>query len=539
MPDPTPRARVRVPPRRWASITVRLVIATAIAVAAVGLGAGGTADAHPLGNFTVNRYARVEVSGPVVRVYYVLDEAELPAFQDRKEVAAGEETFVRRRLAEIVADLSLQVDGRPLALTTAGSSLDQPTGQGGLQTLRVAAILAARLPDAPSGTPRRLTFADRNQPDRVGWREIVTVARGGARIVSTTAPTRDVSNELRRYPGDLISAPLDLRQADMTFVPGASTVAAEPVPASSAPPTRSGGLFASLITRQNLNPVVLAGMLAVALAVGAGHAVLPGHGKTVMAAYLVGTKGRPIDAVLLGVIVSVMHTASVLVLGLVLFRVDQSTSIDRFYPQLNVVSGVLAAGLGVWLLIGRLRRYRALRALDPADDRHDHDQLVPALMGAEVLAVDEGSPPPAHDLTSLADGGHDHDHHDHDDHHDHHHHGPGGHTHELPADVAPLSRRGLVLLATSGGVVPSPTAVIVVVSAFSLGRPALGLTLIAAFSIGLAVTLTAVGLALVFGRRFIERRFSLRSFELLPTLGALTLIVLGLVLAVRGLAGGV
>ncbi len=118
----------------------------------------------------------------------------------------------------------------------------------------------------------------------------------------------------------------------------------------------------------------------------------------------------------------------------------------------------------------------------------------------------------------------------------HHHHGPGGHTHELPDDVAPLSRRGLILLATSGGIVPSPSAVIVVVAAFSLGRIALGLTLIAAFSIGLAATLTAVGLALVFGRSVLERRFPSRSFRYLPLAGAVMLIVAGGVLAAEGLA---
>ncbi|MDQ6697838.1 MAG: hypothetical protein M3Z46_10335, partial [Actinomycetota bacterium] len=116
-----------------------------------------------------------------------------------------------------------------------------------------------------------------------------------------------------------------------------------------------------------------------------------------------------------------------------------------------------------------------------------------------------------------------------------HHHGPGGHTHELPEDVAPLSRRGLVVLATSGGIVPSPSAVIVVVAAFSLGRIALGLTLIAAFSVGLAATLTAVGLTLVFGRTAFERRFPNRSLRYLPLAGAIALIVAGGVLASQGL----
>ena len=325
-------------------------------------------------------------------------------------------------------------------------------------------------------------------------------------------------------------------------MPGRTAVAAAPLPRAGTPPKRSGDSLTDLVTRQDLDVGVVLGMLAVALAIGAGHAFLPGHGKTLMGAYLVGTKGRPVDAFLLGAIVSLMHTASVLALGLVLFRVNESISLERLYPSLTVVSGLLAAAFGTFLLVTRSRRIRQARRDHVAghDHLHGHDhepEPVPVLAGGGC-----GRPRPPQPTatttttTSTTTGpsrpsrprgrqfGHSH--------------GAGHwHTHELPPDVPPFSRRGIVMLATSGGLVPSPSAVLVVVSAFSLGRVGLGLSLIAAFSLGLAATLTAIGLSLVFGRGFVERHWG-RSLDVLPVVGAMAMVVLGLALAARGYLAG-
>jgi ABC-type nickel/cobalt efflux system permease component RcnA len=492
----------------------------------VVIGAGTTAGAHPLGNVTVNRYARVEVSAGMARVYYVLDNAEIPAFQERRAVEADRAGYLRAEVERIRAGLTLEVDGRPVELRAVRSGLDRPEGEAGLLTLRIAAIFEARLAPRPDRVSS-LTFADRNEPRRLGWREIVVVARGDAQLRTSTAPRRDLSDELRAYPDDLLQAPLDLRAVRATFAPGRQAVTAAPLPRAGTPPERSGDALTDLIVRQDLDAGVVAGMLAIALGIGAGHAFLPGHGKTLMGAYLVGTRGRPVDAFLLGAIVSVMHTASVLLLGLVLFRVDRSISLDRIYPTLTVVSGLLAAGFGVFLIVTRARRIGRARRDHVAD--HDH-RPEPVLVGA-------GAP--------MAHHQHGHDEHGHDE-HGHgqgagpagrsfgHSHGPGHwHRHELPPDVAPFSRRGIAMLATSGGLVPSPSAVLVVVSAFSLGRVALGLSLVGAFSVGLAGTLTALGLSLVFGRGIVERHWG-RSLELLPVLGAGAMVVLGLALAARG-----
>ncbi|HZQ86388.1 MAG TPA: hypothetical protein VFA83_16180, partial [Acidimicrobiales bacterium] len=372
------------------------------------------ASAHPLGNFTVNRYARVELSAGVARVYYVLDEAEIPAFQDRDAVASDPAAFADRRARAIASGLSLTVDGAAVPLTVAAQSLSQPMGQGGLHTLRLAIRYDGALPQVAG--PLHAVFSDGNEPDRVGWRELVVVARGDARIETSNAPARDVSDELRKYPTDLIRSPLDLRQATFSFRPGTVAVSPAPLSRTTGAVSRAGGSFAKLVTRTHLTPLVLAGMLLGALLFGAVHALAPGHGKTVMAAYLVGTRGRMADAVLLGTIVSLMHTGSVLVLGLVLFHVSRTTSLEKLYPVLTLVGGLAVVAVGAGLLRSRLRTLRHTR-------EHAH--------------------------------GHSHT----------HSHGPHTHSHELPAGVSPLSRRGLIVLAGAGGILPSPSAVIVLVSA--------------------------------------------------------------------------
>ena len=539
--------------------------AALVVMLAVVLGWVGVASAHPLGNFTVNRYARVEVAGPVVRVYYVLDEAEIPAFQDRNAVRADPEAFAQRRLTDILAHLSLTIAGRPVAMTVTDHLLTQPPGQGGLPTLRLAAVLEA--PAAPAGDASATAggvdavFADGNEADRIGWREIVVTAKADSTVLRSTAPGVDSSNELRTYPANLIQAPLDLRQASFRYVPGQQAVTAVKLQSPTAAPTRSGSSFTSLVDRQHLTPWVLAGMLAIATVFGAAHALAPGHGKTVMAAYLVGTRGRPRDAVLLGVVVSAMHTASVLVLGIILFRLSRNASVDRIYPWLKIASGLLVAGLGVWMLRSRLGALRASRAMavaqvvpspalvlaghghvghdhgdhghdHPHADNHGHDHPHADDHGPEHPHADDHGPEHPH----ADDHGHDHPHGD-----DHdgaalvHSHGGLRHSHELPEGVAPLSRRGILVLATAGGLFPSPSALVVLVSAFTLGRTVLGLALVGAFSVGLAATLTAVGLLLVYGKRVAMRRPGLRrAIPVLPVAGAGAIAFVGAVLLWQG-----
>ena len=546
------------------------LLATVLSMVAFASPAG----AHPLGNFTVNRYARVEISAGVVRIYYVLDEAEIPTFQEGAAPKTDPIGFAAARTADLAAHLRLSVDNNVLPLTASVPEMSLPPGQAGLRTLHLSVLFSAPL----SGTatdPHTLDFVDSNQPDHIGWREIVVTARGDAHIKSSNAPDHDVSRELTAYPGNLIQSPLDLRRATATFTAGSQTVTPTPFIVSSRSVVRSGAGFAALINHKKITVLVLLGLLVVAAGFGAVHALAPGHGKTIMAAYLVGTRGRPRDAVLLGTIVSVMHTASVLALGGALYAISRNANPDRVYPYLKIASGAGIAGWGAWLIVQRTRILRRHRVgIDPDPLEVDGHLLAHAHAGhrhatenapQHAHAGHEGHGPDHDHEAPDADHHHDHDHdhdehdhHDHDehDHHDHdehdrhdhghephpesegHVHGPGGHTHELPEGVAPLSRRGLILLATGGGLFPSPSAVLVLISAFELHRTGLGLALIAAFSIGLAVTLTLVGLALVYGRRVVDRRRGfLPAIRLLPVASAAAITILGLAFAINGVTG--
>ena len=517
---------------RW---RLRLTLAGISVALALAFGTGPAA-AHPLGNFTTNRYARVEVSAGVLRVYYVLDEAELRAFERREALLRDRAGFIAGQVTAIRSGLRVSVAGAPLELVAAPARLDLLPGQAGLDTLRLAVVFSAALPAGELPLDGR--FEDLNEPDRIGWREAVVVGRGGASIIASDVPADDASDELRSYPEEGLQAPLDQRSATFTFAPGTRTVDVLELRPPATAATRAGGRLTALIERQELTIPVVAGILGLAFLFGSAHALGPGHGKTVMAAYLVGTRGRTVDAVLLGLIVSLMHTGSVLVLGLALLQLDRFGAIERIYPVLTVVSGLAVAGFAAVLLRSRLASLRA----DGSGAHHPHD-------ASDHAGHDHGGGAPVHDHATHDHATHDHATHDHATHgvvtavHEHrhedsghgHHHGPGGHTHDLAEGTKPLSRRGLVLLATSGGLLPSPSAVLVVVAGFAAGRVALGLSIVLAFSIGLAATLSAVGIALVLGRRVIERRGGGKAVRVLPVGGALALLTVGLVLLVTGL----
>lgn len=251
------------------------------------------------------------------------------------------------------------------------------------------------------------------------------------------------------------------------------------------------GRFVTLIDTVPTVATISVGLL-LALGIGALHGLAPGHGKAIAAAYLVGDRGRPRDAVLLGGVVALMHTGSVLLIGTVLYRATRRPDTAELSAVLQVASGVLVAGLGAWVL---RRRWR--RAGHPAGHAHDH---------------------------GGSDHGHDHD-----------------HAPALPEDVSPLSWPGLVVLGAAGGLLPSPSAMLVLFTSLAVGRLAYGLSLIAAFSLGLAATVSAVGLAAVWGRDLVvgelRRPWVQRLVHWAPVVAAAGVTLLGIVLAVRGLAG--
>jgi ABC-type nickel/cobalt efflux system permease component RcnA len=424
----------------------RLVVLLTVAAALVGPAA---ASAHPLGNFTINRFSRVEVSGPRVYVRYVLDLAEIPTFQaghiDRQAYAT-----------RIARNARLELDGRPATLVPLRTALAHPLGAGGLHTTRFEVILRGPLLDGST----HVTYHDGNYSDRIGWKEIVL----GATVPST-------SHELRAYPKDLLESPLDVTSASASLSPGSGADVAPPLSNGTslqAPDRIADAGFASLVGRSDLSLMVILASLAAALFWGAAHALSPGHGKTIITAYLVGQRGTPRHAALLGLIVTITHTIGVFSLGLVTLALSQFIVPDRLYPWLNLVSGLLVVCIGASVLRARWLHSR----------QH---------------------------------------------HHHHHHHGEEG-----------TGFRSLLAVGVSGGLLPCPSALVVLLAAISLHRVAFGLLLILAFSAGLALTITGIGLAAVLARTAFRRvSFEGRLVRLLPAASALVILAAGLAMTLR------
>ncbi len=551
------------------------------------------ASAHPLGNFTVNRYAGVVVSGDAVTVDRVLDIAEIPTAQrtpaidtDRNGTLSDAElsAWSTKACASSATDLRLTVAGTriPLTVTTAAARTLQ--GQAGLPTLRLECSLRAAIVVAPQTA---LALADTTAGNEVGWREMT--ARGdGTTLTRSSVPPRSTSARLSSYPKDLLSSPLDVRTLQLTVSPGGPRLGAT---TSSGPATRTPvttGLtrgadrftlaFEGLVTRSQGSVWLGLVALLAAIALGAGHALAPGHGKTVMAFYLSGRRaGAWRSAAIVGGTVTVTHTAGVLLLGLL---VSAGTAFvpARVYPWLSVVSGLMVALVGLTLLREAARR-GGPGTREHADGSHSHgllgkahshvpvatdlaDTTVPADTAVSTnVAADSGAPvgtvalldrPERHHGEHPHAHPHPHDEHPHDSQHDHphpheHSHGNQQHDHPHPhphdeasGEVAP-SRRGLVAMGLAGGLLPSPSALLVLLGAIALGHAWFGVALVVAFGLGMAATLAVVGVLVMRLRERAERRFSAAPrlgpvLRVLPVLTAVVVLGLGLVLAARGFA---
>jgi nickel/cobalt exporter len=436
-----------------------LLAALVAAVAVAALGRPGGAHAHPLGNFTVNHYAGIELAGSRVYVRFVLDLAEIPTFQEGGRVRAP------GYAAAVARELELRIDGKRVVLTPLGHRVSSRKGAGGLPTLRFEAVYRA----PHSGTS--LELADRAFASRIGWREITLAARDGARLVASSVPATSRSDELRAYPQDLIASPLDVRSASARLVPG-TVPGAPPQLDDRAAPVHRGGGFEALVARGELSLGVVVLSLLVAAFWGAAHALTPGHGKALVAGYLIGTRGRPRDAVLLGATVTVTHTAGVFGLGLVTLLLSRFIVPEQLYPWLTLVSGLLVVGVGTAVLRKRLGLPRA----DNHHHRHEHE-----------------------------------------------------HEHE---------REGILGVGVAAGLLPCPSALVVLLSAIALHRIGFGFALIVAFSVGLAATITGIGLVAVLARRAFSR-VSLEGplVRALPSLSAVVIVLVGLALTARAVPG--
>lgn len=540
----------------------------------------GRVAAHPLGNFTVNHFARVEAGAERVRVRYVVDMAEIPTFQQSQTIDADADgklsqeelnTYLRRVVPQYVEGLVVTAGGVRVPLKSIAEGISVPVGDGGLSTLRVETQLEGKLPPGEAGGVRRLRFENNNDRGRAGWYEIVAAPAPGAAIFDSTAYGSAVTDELRAYPQDLLFAPLNERAAEFSLSPaGGVPEGAKPLSARDGSPVAapSRDRFAELIAVPELTTgVALLGLL-FATGLGAIHALSPGHGKTVVGAYLVGSRGTPSHAAFLGLTVTITHTAGVFALGLVTLFASQYVVPERLYPVLGFVSGAIVLSIGLSLFIRRLRAM--IGGATPVHDHHHHhdDAHEHSHQGHTHEAHDHGhhhhhehehfdapGQSPTHDHVhshthAHSHGHHVHSHHEHS-HHDHEHshhshagdpfvHTHDGHTHShLPpgADGGPVTWRSLLALGISGGLLPCPSALVVLLSAITLGRVGYGLALVVAFSVGLAATLTAIGLLFVYAKQFIERPMRRSGLvRVLPVASALVIACVGAVLCYEALA---
>jgi nickel/cobalt exporter len=459
---------------------VKLLLTALAALVSAALLAPGEASAHPLGNFTVNKYAGIELAGSRLYVHYALDLAEIPTFQLGAQVRAPGYP------ARLARDLELTLDGRRVPLRVLEQRVVSSPGAAGLKTIRLDVVYAA------DGSGEELRFRDRAFPGRIGWREVTVSARDGARLIGSSVPAASESRALRAYPKDQLRSPLDLSGAEATLDPAAIEGAPPAIDAVPKEAHDAGG-FEALLEQGDLSFGVLALSLLIAAFWGAAHALTPGHGKALVAAYLVGTRGTPRHAFMLGGTVTIAHTAGVFAIGIVTLALSQFILPEQLYPWLTLVSGLLVVGVGAAVLRQRLRS----RSGGAHNHRHDdHD--------------------PAH--------GHDHGH---GHHHHHHRHGDDG-----------LTSKGILGVGIAAGLLPCPSALVVLLSAIALHRVGLGLALIVAFSVGLAATITGIGLVAVYARRAFGR-LSLEGplVRALPAVSAALILVVGVVITARALPG--
>lgn len=600
--------------RRW--------VAAGAAGAALAVGPAAPALAHPLGNFSVNTADRVVVVESGVRVTHVVDLAEIPTVQLAQASAGvdadgdgrlqdGEvQAHAQRECARLADVLRLTVDGQPARLTADGADGELRPGQAGLSTARLECELSSQ-----QRPERSLTFDDPAAATRTGWRE-VTAASVCGRVAASDVPADSASALLTSYPDDLLSSPPSTTSARVSIEPGGPCLAAESAAAGGDAESvlprgvdRLTRAYTEFVGRVELSlPVAL---LAVVLSVvlGAGHAVAPGHGKTVIAAYLVGQRGTRSQAAWLGATVTATHTAGVLLLGLLL-TAGRLTAPERVVPVLEVLSGLLLAGTGAFLLVAAVRRLRGRRAAavlvdgagdhqhgdDDADPHSDRHGVHPHSHGRgehdhgdhEHGDHDHDQGHAEHDHAHGDHGGHDTDHvhgdhvhgdHGHDDHdhthgdhdhahgdHDHPHellpvasgssrggapagstaleelplvhtHGGRAHTH-APLDDRELGWKSLAAMGVAGGLVPSPSALVVLLGATGLGRPGFGALLVVGYGVGMALTLMLVGLLVLRGQaRLLERRSAgartRRLARVLPVLTSAAVVVVGIGLVLR------
>ncbi len=449
-----------------------------------------------MGNFSINHYAKLKVGSHSVDVLYLVDMAEIPTYQEIRRAGLVPDSqdptaapYLRDQDRILKEGIIIECDGKAVPLASISRQVIFAEGAGGLSTMKLRFVFRARLPE--QGGTHRLSYVDNNFAGRSGWKEIVVLPTG-AEILRSSAPDTDRSGELSSYSSDLLNSPPQQLSADVAYrgiaaLPAVATsptvvkvqkIARPVVLAQSSPPSdvapaprpqpevRASNTprsrFTDLISSQrSLGFWFLLSAALIAAGLGAMHALEPGHGKTLVAAYLIGSRGTAKHAVLLGIVVTAAHTAGVFALGIVTLFFSRYIVPERIYPWLGAISGISVAAVGALMFLRHL-------AGDSSDHSHlpgeQHSHWYQFLLRKRQPSIAQGAP-------------------------------------AVPASV---SLRELCTLGVTGGIIPCPAALVVLLSAFSLHRIGLGLFLITAFSLGLAGVLVTVGLLMVYTKRFMS-----------------------------------
>ena len=514
----------------------------------------GRADtvASLLGNFTINQFCGLQLASTAVQIHYVVVFGQLPALRelhladaDRDGVTsqAERDAYVARLAPGFAQALVLRVDRARIPLHAIRWSSSLPTEQGGF-SLRIDVDFDGELPKAATDSTRTLEFANQNYAGRVGWHEIVLSPAAGVQVFNTdaysTSLTGGLSEALQSVPA---TGPLDERTVHLSFGANAPLDAkllsararSGTISVSSSSPASVGNAASKsesewiadrtrqmldAISGLHLQPRAALLTLLGALLLGAVHALSPGHGKTIVGAYLIGSRGTPRHALFLGLTVTITHTLGVFALGFATLYASRYVVPERLFPILSLLSAGLVLLMGIVLLIQRGRIARNSLAAANFAPLHMLRPIKPGVL-APVLARGLMFTSASSSIgTSM------------------HSHGGGPmHSHLPPgASGEKITWRSLLTLGISGGLVPCPSAMVLLLGAVALNKTAYGMLLVVAFSVGLAITLTLVGLAFLHARnRFLGRSVRSRWAQWLPVMSACTIIVLGVALCVAAL----
>ncbi len=270
----------------------------------------------------------------------------------------------------------------------------------------------------------------------------------------------------------------------------------------------------------NISPVLFLAAFAIALILGALHALSPGHGKTIVAAYLVGSQGKAYHAIVLGILVTITHTGSVFALGLATLSLSKYIMPDQLFPALELISGLLIVILGIFLLLPRLKTFLAERKREKepsvAKNVEKGEKSTRLTINEEIR---EPGPEHNHDPSQF---------------------GyvpiPKGAVEATKNPLAGISWKSLIALGISGGLVPCPDAIAILLIAVTINKIAFGLGLILSFSLGLAIVLILIGIVMVESKQIFARLqwFSKVSF-IVPVISALVVLILGATLSISAI----